>query len=79
MMKEYHKYYQLTTKSLFPDNEHFDVKLDMFQTLINLLFQHLIDLGMFGPNINCLIQDGEPQSIWYPIISTSPWIMLTCG
>ena len=59
MPKENCKYYQLATKSLFPDNEHFDVKLDKFQTFINLLFQYLKDLGMFGPNMNCIIPVGR--------------------
>ena len=53
------KYYQLATKSLFPDNDHFDVKLDKFQTFISLLSQYLKDLEMFGPNMNCMIPVGR--------------------
>ena len=53
--RDIHKYYELATKPLFPDTEEFQVEPDKFQTFINLLFQRLMDLGMFGNNGNCLI------------------------
>ena len=49
------KYYELATKPLFPDAERFQVEPDKFQTFINLLFQRLMDLGMFQNNGNCMI------------------------
>ena len=53
--RDIHKYYELATKPLFPDAERFQVELDKFQTFINLLFQQLMDLGMFWNNGNCMI------------------------
>ena len=53
--REIRKYYELATKPLFPDTKKFQVKPDKFQTFINLLFQWLMDLGMFGNNGNCMI------------------------
>ena len=53
--REICKYYELATKPLFPDTKKFQVKPDKFQTFINLLFQWLMDLGMFGNNGNCMI------------------------
>ena len=78
MTNENCKYYQLATKSLLPDNEHFDVKLDKFQTFINLLSQYLKDLQMFGPNMS-LYDPSEPYSIWCLIMAKSPYIRLTHG
>ena len=49
------KYYELATKPLFPDTEKFQVEPDKFQMFINLLFQRVMDLGMFGNNGNCMI------------------------
>ena len=42
---------------------------------MNLLFHHLMDLRMFGPNMKYMVPVGEPQSIWYLIMAMSPWIM----
>ena len=53
--RDIRKYYELATKPLFPDAEKFQVEPDKFQTFINLLFQQLMDLGMFGNNGNCMI------------------------
>ena len=53
--RDIHKYYELATKPLYPDAEKFQVEPDKFQTFINLLFQRLMDLGMFGNNRNCMI------------------------
>ena len=53
--RDIHKYYELATKPLFPDMEKFHVEPDKFQTFINLLFQWLMVLGMFGSNTNCVI------------------------
>ena len=53
--RDIRKYYELTTKSLFPDAEKFQVEPDKFQTIINLLVQRPMDLGMFRNNRNCMI------------------------
>ena len=53
--RDIRKSYELATKPLFPDTEKFQVEPDKIQTYINLLFQWLMDLGMFGNNGNCMI------------------------
>ena len=53
--RDIRKYYELATKPLFPDAEKFQVEPEKFQTFINLLFQRLMDLGMFRINGNCMI------------------------
>ena len=53
--RDIRKYYELATTPLFPDAEKFQVEPYKFQTFINLLFQQVMDLGMFGNNGNCMI------------------------
>ena len=53
--KESRKHYEHAMKSLFPDSKKFAVKPEKFQIFINLLFQCLMDLGMFGTRMICMI------------------------
>ena len=72
--RDIRKYYELATKPLFPDAEKFQVEPDKFQTFINLLFQRLMDLGMFGNNRNCMIPlDPLNPGIGNPITMVSDY------
>ena len=61
--KENRKHYEHVMKSLFADNEKCAEEPEKLQTFINLWFKKLMDLGMFGTGMSCMIptQSSQPR------------------
>ena len=80
--KESRTHYEHATKSLFPDSEKFAVESEKFQTFVNLLFQCLMDLGMFSTKMIGMIPPNTANpGVWTLInmVSDYGWVSLEQG